>query len=203
MQWAMLAVLGAALGLGMRRIALLRRCGVRPAALRLYRRLSFLTGGGAWVAMAVQEAALLFGGQLTWRTGLPLHLCSVMGLVSLPALITRRRFLWHCMLFLGAPGALAALVFPAVAATPWPELTRAAFCLMHCCVLLAPLLPLSLGMRPTPRGAAEAGGALLLLALVASAANALTGGNYLFLNGSPIGWMKSLGMCCWWCWVCV
>ena len=106
MQWALLTVLGAVTGLGMRRIVLWRRCGVLPAARRLYLALSLFLGGGAYLAMAVQETVLLLSGQLTWRNALPLHLCSVMGLFTLPMLLSRRRLLWHLSLYLGLPGAL-------------------------------------------------------------------------------------------------
>lgn len=197
MQYALLVMLGVALGLGMRRIVLWRRCGYMRAARRLYLACAWLLGGGCYAAMATQEAVLLFSGQLAWHNALPLHLCSAMGLLTLPMLLSRRRLLWHISIYLGLPGALMALLFPAVLSTPWPRLTELAFHTMHCCVLLAPLLPLSLGLRPDPRGAAWALAALLLLSCVALAANALTGGNYLFLNGSPIPWMNRWGLTAW------
>lgn len=197
MQYALLVMLGAALGLGMRRIVLWRRCGYGQAARRLYLTCAWLLGGGAYAAMAVQEAVLALSGQLTWRNALPLHLCSAMGLLSLPMLLSRKRLLWHASLYLGLPGALMALLFPAVLPTPWLRLTELAFHAMHCCVLLSPLLPLSLGQRPEPRGAAWALLVLLLLSCLALTANALTGGNYFFLNGSPIPWMNQWGLTAW------
>lgn len=197
MQYALLVMLSIALGQGMRRIALWRRCGYVQAARRMYLACAWLLGGGAYAAMALQEALLALSGQLTWRNALPLHLCSAMGLLSLPMLLSRRRLLWYGSLYLGLPGALMALLFPAVLSTPWPRLTELAFHTMHCCVLLSPLLPLSLGMRPEPRGAAWALLMLLLLSCVALTANALTGGNYFFLNGSPIAWMNQWGLPAW------
>ena len=197
MQFLLLGVLGAATGMVMRRIVLLRRCGVAPAARRIYLRAAWLLGGSCYVAMAVQELILLAAGQLTWRNALPLHLCSLMGLLTLPMLLTRRRLWWSVCLFLGIPGALMALLFPAVLDTPWPRLTQASFHLMHCCVLLAPLLPLSLGLRPRTTDAAAAGAFLLLTACVAAGVNALTGGNYLFLRQAPIAWMNRWGTGAW------
>ena len=197
MQFALLIVLGAAVGMGMRRIVLWRRCGCNPPAQRLYLAMSWAVGGGAYAAMAVQEAVLLLSGQLHWRNALPLHLCSLMGLFTLPMLISRRRLLWHPSLYLGLPGALMALLFPAVLETPWPRVTELAFHLMHCCVFLAPLLPLSLGWRPSPWGAAWSLGFLALAACVALGMNALTGGNYLFLNFSPVPWMNQWGQTAW------
>lgn len=197
MQYALLIVLATLTGLGMRRIVLWRRCGVMKAARRTYLLYAWLVGGGALLAMAVQEVVLLLSGQLQWSNALPLHLCSLMGLLALPMLLTRRPALWHLSLYLGAPGAALALLFPAVLDTPWPRLTELAFHTLHCCVLLAPFLPLSLGMRPSPRGVWWALGSLALLALVALGVNALTGGNYLFLEGSPIPWMNQWGLTAW------
>ncbi len=197
MAFALLVLIGSAMGLCVRRIRLLRACGYMLAARRLYRRCALALGGGCCAAMLLQEAILLCAGQLTWRNGLPLHLCSLMGLLSLPMLLSRRQLWWQLSLFLGLPGAALALVFPAVAETPWPRLTELGFFTMHCCVLLSPLLPLCLGARPKPLGALWAFGALVLMACAALTANALTGGNYLFLNGSPIPWMNRRGLAAW------
>lgn len=59
-----------------------------------------------------------------------------------------------------------------------------AFCfhLLHCTVVIGPWLPLSLGWRPRPSGAAVAFGFLFLHACVALSLNHLAGTNYLFLN---------------------
>lgn len=197
MAFALLVLLGAALGLCIRRIRLLQACGYVLAAKRLYRRCAWALGGGAYAAMLVQEGILLAAGKLTWRNGLPLHLCSLMGLLCLPMLLSRKALLWQLSLYLGLPGALLALIFPAVVETPWPRLTEVAFCIMHCCVLLSPLLPLCLGERPTVMGVLWALGALVLMGCTALTANALTGGNYLFLNGSPIPWMNHWGLAAW------
>lgn len=197
MQYALLIMMALLLGLAVRRMALWRRCGVLRAARRLYWLCAGLLGGGAWAAMAVQELVLLLSGQLHWSNALPLHLCSAMGLLTLPMLLTRRRILWHLCLYLGVPGALMAILFPAVLETPWPRVTELSFHVLHCCVFLAPLLPLSQGLRPSPKGVVWALGFLMLLALVALGANALTGGNYLFLQGAPIAWMNQWGLGAW------
>ena len=112
-------------------------------SLRLYRLMSWGLGGIVLGAMAAQETILLLAGQLTWATGLPLHLCSLMGLTVLPALVTRRETLLSALLYAGVPGAALALLFPAVADTPWPGLTRFFFLLMHAGIVLSPLLPMA------------------------------------------------------------
>lgn len=190
MQYGLLIVLGTALGLMMRRITLLRRQGLMAMARRLYLRTACVISGLVWASMLAQELLLLLDGRLTWQTGLPLHLCSAMGVLLTPMLLSGVRPLWHVSLYLGVPGGLAALVFPSIIATPWPDAMRLAFFMTHCMIVLGPLLPMSLGHIPAPSGALHALGFLVLLGLIALAVNGLTGGNYLFLNlpasGTPL-----------------
>ena len=198
MQLALLCVTGAALFAVMRRIVFLRGCGCPAPARRLYMRAAWCLGITAYAAMAAQELILLLDGRLRWSNALPLHLCSLMGLLTLPMLLTRRRMLWHWSLFLGIPGAALALLFPSILETSMPEVTALAFHLLHCTVLLAPLLPLSLGMRPRPSGAVCSMLFLLVLGFIDLGVNTLTGGNYLFLeapaSGTPLAWMACRGV---------
>lgn len=182
MQFALLCVTGAALLTVIRRIRFLRRCGCLAPARRLYRRTAWCLGLTAYAAMAAQELILLSDGLLRLSNALPLHLCSLMGLLTLPMLLTQSRLLWHWTLYLGMPGAALALLFPAILETSMPEATALAFHLLHCTVFLAPMLPLGLGMRPRPAGAAWSAALLAGLSCAAMGANALTGGNYLFLE---------------------
>lgn len=190
MQLALMAVLGSVLGLGMRRILFWRRVGFVRTARRLYRLFAWSIGLGAWLSMLAQETVLLYSGLLTWQNALPLHLCSMLGLLSLPMLLSGSRMLWHASLYLGIPGALLALIFPAVMQTKAPEVTTISFYLLHIFLLLAPILPFSLGWQPSPRGAASAWMLLMLLGCVALAVNGLLGSNYLFLHapleGTPL-----------------
>lgn len=198
MQLALLCVVGAALFAVMRRIIFLRGCGCPAPARRLYMRAAWSLGLAAYAAMAAQELILLLDGRLRWSNALPLHLCSLMGLLTLPMLLTRRRMLWHWSLFLGMPGAALALLFPSILATSQPEVTALAFHLLHCVVLLVPLLPFSLGIRPRPSGAVCSMLFLLVLGFIDLGVNALTGGNYLFLeapaSGTPLAWMARRGV---------
>ena len=194
MQWLLLTLLITLLLPLCRR---LRRANSPEAALRLYRRAAWAQGGLILAAMTGQEGILLLSGQLTWANALPLHLCSLMGLTALPALLSRGPLL-HALFYLGTPGALLALLFPAVLPTPWPRLTAFFFHLMHAGLFTAPLLPLALGWRPQPRGAWQAWGFLLGAGVLAGIANHLTGGNYLFLagpvSGTPLMWLAVRGM---------
>lgn len=197
-QAAMLVILGALAGYEMRRIAFFRRCGYPRAALRRYRRLALALGLTIWGAMLTQETVLLLSGMLTWQTGLPLHLCSLTGLLTLPMLLSESGLMWHFALYLGLPGAALALIFPAVPQTDFPQTARMSFYLLHACLMIAPLLPLSLGRRPTARGAVQAWIALMVLGAAAGAVNAMLGSNYLFLHwpvpGTPLEWLAQGGM---------
>lgn len=184
MQWMIAVFCGI---LTARAIGRMRRCEGEKAARQRYRRAAWLMGGGVWLAMLVQEWTLWRSGMLAWSTGLPLHLCSAMGVLTLPMLLTESSFLWHAALYAGMPGAMMALLFPAVAGTAFPWLTRCAFCTMHALILLSPLLPLGLGRKPKPSGALQAGSFLVMLGSAAMMANRLSGGNYLFLAGAIPG----------------
>jgi len=198
MQYPLLMISLAAAGMAIRRMVFWRRYGFLQTARRVYTLAAWCVGSAACASMVLQEGLLFFSGQLTWGNALPLHLCSLLGLLTLPMLLTRSPLLWYPSLFLGLPGALLALVFPAVAQTPWPRLTELAFHALHCALVLAPLLPLGLGMQPRPWGAAWAMSFLVLLGCVALTVNTLTGGNYLFLNlpapGTPLDTFARWGL---------
>ena len=198
MRWVVLGIMSAPVVVAMKRVRRLQTSGQGWRAQRVYRRVAWALGLTVWGAMAVQEGVLLAAGMLNWRTGLPLHLCSMMGVLTLPMLVSGRRFLWHLSLYLGLPGAALAMLFPAVLPTPWPLTTELSFFALHAGLMLAPLLPMSLGRRPSPRGAIAAGGFLLLVGLAVMAVNARLGSNYLFVSwavpGTPLEWLAQWGM---------
>lgn len=131
--------------------------------------------------MAGQTLLLYLDGNLSVLTALPLHLCSFSGILCLPAMMGFEgacRFLRR----LGVPGALAALLFPAMLASSRPVLSSMCFFLLHALLLFSPLA--------MPRAGAGGKGALLLalaLLALALAANLLFGANYLFLRAIPDG----------------
>ena len=198
MQYCLLAVLGAAVGICMRRMVQWRRVGYPRIMRRLYRQASWCMGGGVWLCMLTQELLLWMDDRLTLRSGLPLHLCSMMGVLLLPMLLTGNRFLWHTALYLGMPGAMLALLFPAVTPSPWQVWMELAFYTMHCLLVLAPLLPLGLGRRPEPAGAAQAFLFIVVLGITDLAVNAWLKSNYLFLNlpakGTPLALLAGGGV---------
>ena len=73
---------------------------------------------GLAASMAVQLALLRLDGQLTLQTGLPLHLCGLFGVLSIPMLLWRApQPLYELSAFLAAPAAAVTLLFPAVIAS--------------------------------------------------------------------------------------
>lgn len=183
-------------------LALLLRTGRACRRIRrdrgLYRRHAWTLGLIIASSMAVQEGVLLLSGMLDFATGLPLHLCSLLGVLTLPMLLGRSRILRSAALLVGVPGAALALIFPAVLTTPWPRLTAFAFHTLHAGLLCAPWLPIAGGWQPRPSDAGRAGLFLLTAAAAAMLVNPLTGGNYLFLAypiaGTPLAWLGQWGL---------
>lgn len=197
MQWLLLGGMGALVLRAAGRVRLYRCAGMPRAARRRYLAASWALGLTILAAMAVQEGALLFSGQLSWQNALPLHLCSLLGLLTLPTLLTQRPLLLNAAFFAGVPGAALALLFPAVLQTPWPRVTVLAFHTLHAGLVCAPLLPMGMGWRPQPWGALGAWCFLVTAAALATLANRITGGNYFFLAGpvagTPLMWLAGRG----------
>lgn len=151
---------------------------------------------GLFVSMATQLWLLHEVGKLTVNTAVPLHLCSMMAVISIPMLLLGSQRLYAFSLLLGAPCALLALLFPAIADCARPQVMAAAFFRLHVLILCAPLslylrgFPLSLNPRPILLYATA------YMALV-SLFNALFNTNYLFLRlapaGTPLEWLARQG----------
>ena len=152
---------------------------------------------GLAASMAVQIALLRLDGQLTLQTGLPLHLCGLFGVLSIPMLLWRApQPLYELSAFLAGPAAAVTLLFPAVIESSCPALMRLAFLQLHALVALTPVMLWRAG-KPLPTDPRRA----LVLAsgyLVAVAAfNRALGTNYLFLSaapaGTPLRWLAARG----------
>lgn len=152
---------------------------------------------GLAASMAVQLALLRLDGQLTLQTGLPLHLCGLFGVLSIPMLLWRApQPLYELSAFLAAPAAAVTLLFPAVIASSRPVLMRLAFLQLHVLVALTPVLLWRAG-KPLPadprRALVLASGYLLGVA----AFNRAFRTNYLFLSaapaGTPLKWLYARG----------
>lgn len=139
---------------------------------------------GLIVSMLCQLRLLWLDGQLTLATGLPLHLCGLMGVLSVPMLWFRLDSLYHFSLLLGAPCAFLTLCFPAVIGTSHPQLMALAFNRLHALIVCAALFGYA-QQKPPPTQARTSllmgSGYLLFIALF----NRFFYTNYLFLSQAP------------------
>ncbi|MEG1775069.1 MAG: YwaF family protein [Clostridia bacterium] len=145
-----------------------------------------LITGGLAVSMLTQVWLLWLDGQLSLATALPLHLCSLFGVLSAALVWLRPLWLFHLSLLLGAPCAFMALCFPAVIDNSRQFMMSLAFYRLHTLILCAPLLLAKEGLAlPTNAQGSFllANGYLLFVALF----NRLFTTNYLFLAAAPAG----------------
>ena len=171
MQWLLLGLWGAIIYYG----ALISARWLRP-----------LIALGLTSAMGTQLALLYLDGLFTWDAALPLHLCSLFGVLCIPTLRRMPAPLYEALCFLGAPGAFLTLFFPAVVRCSHPLLMRAAFDQLHVLVALMPLYFHQTGKPlPTdPRRTLILGSGYLVFV---SWINRVWGTNYLFLRAAPAG----------------
>lgn len=171
MQWLILGVWSTAVWYG----ALIHARWLRP-----------LMALGLIGAMDTQIALLGLDGLFTWEAVLPLHLCSLFGVLSVPSLWHAPVWLVEALCFLGAPGAFLTLFFPAVANCSHPLRMQTAFYQLHVLVALMPFFFYRTG-KPLPvdprRTLILGNGYLVLICLI----NRLFGTNYLFLRAAPLG----------------
>lgn len=153
---------------------------------------------GLAVSMAGQEALLVQEGLWSLQTGLPLHLCGMMGLCSLPLLWLRPRGLLCFTLLLGAPCAFLALCFPAVIGCSRPFLMSLHFGRLHSLIFWAAVF--SFGEKPKPLTLWEARKTLLWASgylWAVQLCNEWLPANYLFLSavpaGTPLEWLAQRG----------
>ena len=136
-------------------------------------------------SLMTTESLLLVQGR--WREALPLHLCSLSALcaLALPAAGGQGRL--DFLFYLGMPGALLALLFPAPALSRWQALLDASYYTTHALILLMPLVCLSAGRRIRRGRALRLFCAMQGAALCAYAVNLRLGTDYLFLMAPPAG----------------
>ncbi len=175
------------IGFAIRRIIFWRRMGESRHAKRIQKAASVLTGLLVLLAMGTQIFLLWKMGLAGVGTVLPLHLCSFMGIVTPMMLLSKSPGLLEFTLYLGAPGALAALIFPAVLPSPWPFIMQSAFFTLHALIVLAPFLRMAGGSRPREGalGRVFLWGNILLLFVMLT--NSLINTNYFFLRAAPTG----------------
>lgn len=137
-------------------------------------------------SMLTQLALLYVDGLLMLETGLPLHLCGLFGVLSIPMLWRAPAPLYELSAFLAAPAAAVTLFFPAVINCSHPFWMTFAFQQLHTLVALTPLFISRMGkpLPQDPRRALILGNGYLLFI---GAFNRVFGTNYLFLRLAPRG----------------
>lgn len=121
------------------------------------------------------------------REALPLHLCGLSALCAICLALRPRAVLLDWLWYLGMPGALLALMFPAPAVSRYQTAMNLSYAVTHMMILLIPGFLLDLGMRPN-RGRASAMALLLnAVALPVSVVNRWLGTDFLFLSAPPAG----------------
>jgi len=152
---------------------------------------------GSWVNPCVRVLAVrLVASEVAWwayaavhrlplSVALPLHLCDIAPLVAAVALWTRWRPAAEIAYFWGLAGCTMALLTPDLAYAPGSFLFLQ-YVLEHgLTVVAALLLPIGLGLGPRPGAPVRVTLATAALAVVAGAADVLTGGNYMYLRHAP------------------
>jgi len=150
-----------------------------------HRRLTaFVLSAALFLCMVCQLRLLWLDGLLNTQTALPLHLCSFSAIISILLCLRFQADLYHFLLLLGLPGALLALLFPAVTPCSHPLLMRNAFFHLHV-LIIAVTLYLKAQEKPLPTNPKRVfllGNGFLLLA---ACVNRITGSNYMFLHAAP------------------
>ncbi len=127
------------------------------------------------------------GFQHTWSASyaLPLQLCDVVAFVAAAALWFRQPLLVELTYFWGLAGTVNGLISPDLP-DHFPSYLFLQYFIAHGAIVAAALM-LVVGLRITPRRGAVARVLALTLALsvIDSAANLLTGGNYMYLRYKP------------------
>ncbi len=137
-------------------------------------------------SMLTQLTLLYIDGLLSIETALPLHLCGLFGVLSIPMLWHAPAPLYELSAFLAAPAAAITLLFPAVIRCSHPFWMIFAFQQLHTLVALTPVLIYRMGkpLPENPRRALILGNGYLLFM---NAFNRAFGTNYLFLRAVPQG----------------
>ena len=180
-----------------RRIRFWYRVGQHHYAKRLQRSASIIVSAVIALCMSTQIYLVWKMGLAGPGTVLPLHLCSFVGVLTPFMLLTGSKGLFEFCLFLGVPGAVMALPFPAVLPSPWPLFMEGAFFSLHSLLVLAPFLRMADGTKPGPRALGRVFLWANLFMLLVSAVNSAWGTNYLFLRtapaGTPLVFLQGLG----------
>lgn len=140
---------------------------------------------GVLLLLSILVTTVLLVAQGRWQEAVPLHLCSVSALLAAvlsfkksPAILD---FLWY----LGMPGAVLALIFPAPASSVMQPLFTVGYVVTHAMIATIPLAAFAMGEEPRRGTAPTQLMALQPLALTAFFVNRALGTDFLFLAAPP------------------
>lgn len=136
-------------------------------------------------SMAVTEGLLLIQGR--WQEAIPLHLCSVSAIAAAGLACASKQFLLDFLWYLGMPGALLALLFPAPASSICQPLLNSSYLMTHALILAIPLFKMAYGMRPQPGKTPQMMLSLIVLSGIAAGVNGILKTDFLFLSSPPAG----------------
>ena len=137
------------------------------------------------ISLGTTAAILLLEGR--WKEALPLHLCGLSAVLAVLSAIRPRVWMLDFLWYLGMPGALLALVFPAPAVSRFHFAMNLSYAVTHLLILIIPLVLIVQGLRPGRGKAAAMMLRLNLIALPVFAVNRLLETDYLFLAAPPAG----------------
>ncbi len=137
------------------------------------------------LSLGVTVALIVLEGRAC--EALPLHLCSLSALAALWLSFSPRALPMDFLWYLGIPGALLALVFPAPALSRWQALLNASYFTTHALIVLIPCAVMTRGTYPRRGRAAQMLILLQGLALIAFAVNRQLGTDFMFLMAPPAG----------------
>lgn len=152
---------------------------------------------GVYLAMGAQICLVYEAGYPLLNTALPLHICGMAGLLTAPVLYTNIKPLRAFYGFIGMPGALMALLFPAVMQSGRQSLMNAAFFTLHALIVICGGIAIFKKPCLRPRDAFLGYGAGVVFAFFVFGFNRFFHTNYLFLafapKGTPLEWIFRWG----------
>ena len=135
------------------------------------------------LSMLVTTTLLVVQGR--WQEAVPLHLCSVSALLAAVLSLKKSPAILDFLWYLGMPGAVLALIFPAPASSVMQPLFTAGYVVTHAMIAAIPLAAFAMGEEPRRGTAPTQLMALQPLALTAFFVNRALGTDFLFLAAPP------------------
>jgi len=136
-------------------------------------------------SVAATESLLLLQGR--WREAIPLHLCSISAAAAAFLAVKSHQGILDFLWYLGMPGAVLALLFPAPASSVLQWLLNTSYYVTHALILIIPLCRMMKGMRPRKKRTPQMMLLLMGIAACAYGINLRLGTDFFFLMAPPSG----------------